>query len=331
MAYPKPLSEKSLNKLYAEAKITEAKKTFLHQFFLAAARLYGSIMLEDLWTVYRELSKLTSTMKIMKKDLIAFSGIVRKEAVPYYVFEVDELYCEEPRKDMDRYLVIKDMVYQGYGKYAALWNLHEIQADKTPFIPENLLDYMTDNISTEQQALLAFLGELKVTASEYKTSYGKIFPCENKGEKLKDFDFLSADERFEVRYLSGEVEGGPKKNERKVSAYLEDRKGPESEKIFRDYMWRVKSGWVAPKWIVEYLLRELEEVGVQLSKKQFNKLISLLNDTQNKTHLWCNCGWTSEELTKSVYETSSLKPVISFDPGIEKAISDKAMKGDSHK
>ena len=44
MAYPKPLSEKSLQKMYLQSGINEVKSHFLHQLFKAAANLYGSVL-----------------------------------------------------------------------------------------------------------------------------------------------------------------------------------------------------------------------------------------------------------------------------------------------
>ncbi len=45
MSYPKPLSEKSLERLYRESKLTKEKQSFLHAFFAACANLYGAIAL----------------------------------------------------------------------------------------------------------------------------------------------------------------------------------------------------------------------------------------------------------------------------------------------
>jgi transcriptional regulator with XRE-family HTH domain len=33
------------------------------------------------------------------------------------------------------------------------------------------------------------------------------------------------------------------------------------------------------------------------SEKQLNKLLQLHKDLNNKSRLWCNCGWTPEELS----------------------------------
>ena len=45
MAYPKPLSEKSIARMYADSKLTEEKIVFLRKLFDSCAALYGSISL----------------------------------------------------------------------------------------------------------------------------------------------------------------------------------------------------------------------------------------------------------------------------------------------
>ena len=47
MAYPKPLSEKALQRLYKESGLDERAQGFLHDFFAACANLYGAIELRS--------------------------------------------------------------------------------------------------------------------------------------------------------------------------------------------------------------------------------------------------------------------------------------------
>lgn len=55
MSYPKPLSEKSLKRLYTQAGLSTEAYDFLHSLFAACANLYGAIALRDVWSVYQEL------------------------------------------------------------------------------------------------------------------------------------------------------------------------------------------------------------------------------------------------------------------------------------
>ena len=92
MAYPKPLSMKSLERLYRESGLTEEAQSFLHAFFAACANLYGAIALRHVWGVYQELR---DAPKLRRKDILAFASIVRREEQSYYVFEVNELFDED--------------------------------------------------------------------------------------------------------------------------------------------------------------------------------------------------------------------------------------------
>ena len=103
MSYPKPLSEKSLKRLYTQARLSTEACDFLHSLFAACANLYGAIALRDVWSVYRELK--SEAPRIRRQDLIAFSTIVRREVQPYRVYEIEELYTEEPHNDLDRHIV----------------------------------------------------------------------------------------------------------------------------------------------------------------------------------------------------------------------------------
>lgn len=84
MSYPKPLSEKSLERLYKESGLTKEARTFLHVFFAACANLYGAIALRHMWGIYREL---TDAPKLRRKDMLTFASIVRREEQPYYVLK----------------------------------------------------------------------------------------------------------------------------------------------------------------------------------------------------------------------------------------------------
>lgn len=55
MSYPKPLSEKSLERLYTQAGLSTEVCDFLHSLFAACANLYGTIALRDVWSVYQKL------------------------------------------------------------------------------------------------------------------------------------------------------------------------------------------------------------------------------------------------------------------------------------
>ena len=75
MAYPKPLSEKSLARLYQQSGISKEQSEYLHSLFQACANLYGAVQLRVVWDVYQAQ---TEAPKLRRKDIISFS-----ENLPY--------------------------------------------------------------------------------------------------------------------------------------------------------------------------------------------------------------------------------------------------------
>lgn len=302
MFYPKPLLPKTLERKYKEAGIGPKKREFLHQFFSAAAIWYGVVQVRDLWEVYRLYTSMETIPKLQRKDLVNFSAIVRREEeAPYYVYEIDELYSEEPRKDLERFVVNKEVTkYHGNNnRIMPLYDLLENRFDKPFYIPEHFSEFLDPKPPKIEKEFREFLGDLEVTRSQTvirrESSHPQIVPCEHKGEKLRDFDFLDHIERFNYEWLSGDS-GYTKGRPKRAAEFLEDHRGPESEKLFRIFKWRLNIGNYTPPEAVKALTDELEEVGVQLNENQFLSLMAMTMHLNNTMHLWCNFGWTPEAL-----------------------------------
>lgn len=79
-------------------------------------------------------------------------------------------------------------------------------------------------------------------------------------------------------------------------------------------------GWCKPTESLQYITNELAEVGVQLNEDQLQELLDKLMTFHNHSHLWCNRGWTPDELHKQTMGQDT--PIISLGPGIQKAIAE---------
>jgi len=321
MSYPKPLSKKSLDKMYLESKLTPIKIIFLRSLFEAVSNLYGTISLSHLWDVYKVLlSHNKDIPKIQRKDIISFSSIARREEHTYYVFEEDELYTDGKKTDIWRQIVNKFLVSKTYGKFYMLYNLMDKQGNKPYFIPDNLLDYAEPRSSHAEKALRKFLNSLKVNATERTNNNGKYIRIENYGKTLKEFDFLNALERYSVNYY--------KNRPSVIAEILENTKGPESQKIMRIINRNIQLG-DNPQGVIQYLTRELEEVGVLLNEKQLNELLNLYMDYNNTSHLMSNRGWSPDDLhmehQKNMPAGAPPFSSISFGPGIQNAIANGEM------
>ena len=219
MSYPKPLSEKSLKRLYTQARLSTEACDFLHSLFAACANLYGAIALRDVWSVYQELK--SEAPRIRRQDLVAFSAIVRREVQPYQVYEIEELYTEEPHNDLDRHIVSKELIGTGYGKMFSFYALMEGLGNHPYCVPDNFLSYAAPSASAVEKSLADFIGNLESTAEECAPRQRKAYPNENRGKKLGTFSFLNLSERFDLEYY--------KKVPATYSALLEEYSGTEAD------------------------------------------------------------------------------------------------------
>lgn len=295
MAYPKPLSSKTIEKKYREAGLTLQKISFIRTFFEACVNLYGSIQVCYAWEVYKELSKSVSCEKLQRKDLLNAAAIMRREQNNFQVYEAEELYEGLRNSDLHREIVHPEMIGYGYGKNNYFVRLKNNTAEVGFYVPEDFLNYADPLYSeTEQEAALrAFVGNLVVNMDEYEEPYRHTMKkcSDHKGERLKDFSWMNHNEIFSLKYAKGEITGGkgnPKEAEYLTGLYNRT----EAEKIVEQLKEWNHIGDVAPGKLVEYSVRELEEVGVALSEDQMLEFVRLVFEMHNYQHMWCLGGWS---------------------------------------
>ena len=316
MAYPKPLSQKSIERRYHEAGMSDEVRRFLHDLFAACANLYGGIPLRDVWEIYKYL-EITSP-KIRRKDLVTFSAIVRREQQPYYIYEIEELYLDEPHQDLERHIVSRELVTTGYYRFVRFHQVMQMAVDKPYYVPEDMLAWKEPVPLKEETALLTFLGELVSTADEVTPQYGDPYPNENKGKKLKDFSFLTSHEQIEIDLMKR-----PEEKEK----FLKEISGNAAEKLMRSFKLNAHLGIHNPAENLKHLTEGLDEAGVQMDENQFSQLIQLTMDFHNNSHLWCNAGWTPADLFRAMYHAGQ-KPLISFGPGYQQAFAEGTLDRD---
>jgi len=314
MAYPKPLSEKSIERMYLQAGLSVESRVFLHKLFTACSNLYGVISVRSIWDLYRKMQD--TAPKLRRKDVIAFSAITRREVQSYYVFELSELFSAEKNFDLDRLVVNRALVGAGYGKYNRFYSLMDELRDVPFYLPEDILAYADPVMESQEKALLKFLGNLKVTAEMSMPKYGKPYPCANKGKRLKEFSFMNRDESIFVEY--------EKKRPAVQTALIEEYSGTEAEKILRQQNLYHHIGWLDPATMFQIMLDELMEVGVELSERQLERLLELTRDQYNNKHLWYLCGWSPVDLA----DVTGPPTAISFGPGIMQSIADGTLDKD---
>ncbi len=316
MAYPKPLSEKTLAKQYKAANIDEETSDYLHRFFLAAANLYGVISLEDLWDVFKEFKceYNQETPFVNRQTLFDFSTIVRREDVPYYVFEIDELYDDEERDDFSREIVLKDIVGVGSDKFDIYYDLSDNQWGKPFYITADFLSFENPAKTPAQSEFLKYLKKLKVTLEKSETLDGDEVVCKNVGKKLGEFSFMNFSERntYETQKEAGGTQG------KKIAEHIAKKTSvSEAEKIYNEYIFRVSNTMENPLEDIRLVMGELNEVGVALNESQLKKVLDFLFRVNNSSHTHNLRGWTPEDFPRPEVPAGSF-PELIFGPGIQK-------------
>ena len=292
LAYPKPLSAKSIAKLFStwDPHTVEV----LHTYYEAFAHLYGAIQLKDAWKVFKRFEP-----KIHKKQFLEFSAIVRREDVPYYIYEINELYSEEKPYDTERYIVNKQILLVGYGKFHHFYNLMDEQAGKPIYALPDFLEAASHRLYDKE--LRAFLEKMKFTDGEYA------------GQLFSEAIVVTYDEKFDMAYYA--------KNKAVLKAINEKANVVLSDKIMRKLMWWTEFAERSPITLLTEFLNKIDYTFE--SQEQAEQLFDLVAEFINNSHLWRNCGFTPMQLHSIMSRGAKQQPTaISLGPGIHKAVQD---------
>lgn len=60
---------------------------------------------------------------------------------PYRVYEIEELYTEEPHNDLDRHIVSKELIGAGYGKMFSFYALMDERNDQAPIVSPMIFSF----------------------------------------------------------------------------------------------------------------------------------------------------------------------------------------------
>lgn len=297
----KPLSQKTLEKKYAELGISQSKINLLRKYFLCFSNLYGVIPIRDAWEIFKHYEGIA----IHKKDFVAFSGIVQREAgLPYSICESKEIYSEEDDDPLYRMIVNNKLVLSGYNKFINVYATVERQGDKPYYIPEKpILESFTEDrfyLTPCGKEMKSFVENLKTSgiSKDYKgKANGKLTDLNGtsvKGKRLGESIFHTSYEKFELNDVKSESQ-----KQKLLAAF----NIPASEKILQRIEEYMMTGGVfkdeSPTQEIEFLIDFLnEDFGVELAEKQFERFAELFMKLNNKSNLWLNCGWSPNELFK---------------------------------
>ena len=160
MSYPKPWSEKTIAKKYAEAGIDEEKKELLGKLFDACANLCGIKSIQEIWEVYETCLK-DKVPVLKKRDILQYSSIARREKHIYRIYEIDELYAEEERKEERRLLVNKGITFPDVRSRYYIYRTEYGRARFPGYYPEDILAYADRAHPEEYDRLVQLIGSME--------------------------------------------------------------------------------------------------------------------------------------------------------------------------
>ena len=210
----KPLSPKTIAKMYAESGLPQAKIDVLRLFFRCAANLYGVIILRDAWEIFKQYEGNTY---VRKKDFLAFSDIVRREAgLPYTLCDLKDVYSgEDSDKPIDRLIVNNRLLTRRSFRYEPVYATVEHQDDLPPFTPDRQefysfgedRFYQTD-IGLKVKSFIENLKTDGISKNYQGEVIGEIYDTNGepvKGKRLYDCIFLTDGEKVDVEYTKSET------------------------------------------------------------------------------------------------------------------------------
>ncbi len=316
----KPLSPKTLEKKYAELGLSEAKLRLLHTYFRCFSNLYGVISVREAWDVFKHYEGLS----VHKRDFVAFSGVVQREAgLPYSVYELQEVFRDEESDiPQDRLIVNNDLVMTGYHRFIQIYATVERQEDKSHYLPEKsvFLSFVEDRfyLTPQGKDMASFVGNLRTGGTmrkHDKTPTGPLLDVYGKpvlGKRLSEFVFRTQMEAFEIEYF---------KDEHKKRKLEEEYTAVAADKLLKDIRLYIMTGGVYRDSSITGKIRLLvktlaTEYDVSLSEKQFEKFFDLFLNLNNCSNLWLNCGWRPDELYRR--EGGGLPNAVSVGPNLQK-------------
>lgn len=269
MKYPKPLAEKTIQRMYDEIGLSQSRFLCLLIFFNCCAQLYGAAPLWELWNVYKELGN--RVMKVRKKDFLQFASVARRDAnCGFQVWEAGELFRDVQGTEEDRFVTYHGLI-DGSKQSLGMFNqLYYLQGDLNPCVPDNFLTYYSLKLTKEMEQFQNYLAGLYSTSSVLKVD-GKEVPNPYMGLKLTE---------FVNEYISdGEDD--------------DDEDASEARNIFSVSWFMCNIGVPA---LYDFLVSVLEAAGVDMTAQEKKRLSRHISQMRKTGRLWCQYGWRSDEL-----------------------------------
>ena len=295
----KPLSVKTLQNMYAKAKISEEESALLHKYLLCFSNLYGCIQVEDLWDVFKQYGE-----KITKNKFYDFIDISQREENEYSILNLNEAYTGETSAETKDKLLTNNYLVKRFE--LKFWYLHRLEEYKDyrhgPYVPskEELFKFNHDVFyeSIIGKKMLNCVLNLKASGYEYdkfndsKKDLVDINGNHVKGKLLKDIVCYSNWERFEIGYC---------KRENEKQYLIEESSITCAEKVLNEIKRYIlienPNEFInSIKHVLDYMNYDF---GVDISEDELKNFVDIYVELTNKSNRWSIFGWSSEELFKT--------------------------------
>lgn len=315
MAYPKPLSSRTIQKMLEEAQIDNKKADFLYELYHCAANLYGIIMLDELWDVYKALKSSNKYPSIKKKELIGFSDIVRRQNLPYRVYEMEEIYKGQKEGKELRLLIKRDLTgREGFDRDELLY-IDEQRYEHPFYVPKDILVF-TDDYETLEAKNFRICLENLICKQKYTTDKdGKKIRNPNFRKKLKDYSYMN---QMDYLVLNVYSESDSAYNRRKLEEFKGIMSLPASLRIYNTIVKIVKKGCMKLTVLVTMLFEYLQDAGAQVDEREVNMILKYFIEMYNNTHQFSMGGWTPHELALAYPPNPDAKPAIVFGENLQR-------------
>ncbi len=315
MAYPKPLSSRTIQKMLEEAQIDNKKADFLYELYHCASNLYGIITLEELWNVYKALKSKNRYPSIKKKELIAFSDIVRRQNLPYRIYEVGEIYKEQEEGKEIRLLIKKDLARQEGFHRDELYFIDDQRYEFPLYFPKDILVFTDDYETLEEKNFRIYLENLICKQKYITNEDGKKIRNPNYLKKMKDYSY-----KDEVDYavLKMYSEKDSPYHRRKLEEVTRIISLPASTRVYNAIVENVKKGCIKQTVLISMLFDYLHEAGAEIDDREVDIVLKYFIEMYNNTHQFSMGGWAPHELALAYPPNPDARPSIVFGENLQR-------------
>ncbi len=315
----KPLSDKSLQRLYKKLNLLDKDVELIHKYFLCFSNLYGIIEIPEAYKIYKKYED----EYISYDQFIQLSKIIQREKQPYLIVDINEIYSDEEKGSLD-FIVNKKLVGYGPGKFFWLYHLEENSFNKPYYIPDKKELFMHE----EDQFYKTVYGLNMKSFVENLVSDGMIRHGVRKdkivdingnyveNKKLKDIIFFTSFEKYEIEHSRNEI---AKKR------FIDEYSVPCSEKVLNRIDRELRVGRIdndAFSKDLEYLIGYIEkDFGAVLDVDSLEEFVQLYMQLNNNSNLWLNKGYSPTELSKETKFEGT--PIIEIGPNMERLLKEE--------